>query len=160
VPVSSDARGRARHQLPALGMMALALSASLLGCSTAVSHDNSGVPTATVGTAGIVCSNEQNLSKFISDFLDAYNAGLPGLADRFFVPPQTFQWYSEPPSRLGDAAYERSTVEAYLQRRHADGDHLTLARIASIHVRAGKAGVGFFVDRGGDRTQVQSLGRL
>lgn len=58
------------------------------------------------------------------------------LTDRYFAPDPVFQWYSEYPMRRGATSgqndpYDRSTLDAYLQRRHAEGDHLTLV---SLHV--------------------------
>jgi hypothetical protein len=84
----------------------------------------------------------------VSDFLSEYNAGTPGLADRFFAPAGGFQWYSEPPGRLGEAAYVRSTLAAYLARRHAEGDHLTVVSVQLNGVVAGVGNLGFSVARG------------
>jgi hypothetical protein len=106
-----------------------------------------------------VCTSESALAGWISEFLNAYNAGKSSLADQFFAPSPDFQWYSEPPNRLHDAAYDRSTLNAYLAQRHVDGDHLTLERVSLSGDPVGGVGnFGFVVVRG--TTPLQSKGAI
>jgi hypothetical protein len=106
-----------------------------------------------------VCSSETGVAGQITAFLNSYNTGKPGMTDQFFAPAPAFQWYSEPPSRLHDAAYDRSSLTAYLAQRHAEGDHLTLASVSlSGAPVGGTENFGFIVLRGS--TQLQSKGAI
>jgi len=64
----------------------------------------------------------------VDSFVRAYNAGEPGITDRFFAGAERFEWYSENPYRLNDDAYNRSTLDSYLAMRHAEGHHLELTQ--------------------------------
>jgi hypothetical protein len=81
-----------------------------------------------VREAGL-CESADAMSNKVRSFLAAYNDGEPGLVDRFFAPPGAFQWYSEYRLRQGAAAYDRSTLKAYLTGRHARGDRLRLVSL-------------------------------
>ena len=85
----------------------------------------------------------------ISEFIDAYDRGETGLADRFFARAPSFQWYSEQPVREGAPAYDRTTLESFLTQRHADGDRLTVVSVEFNSVRGGFGNFGFVLDRGG-----------
>jgi hypothetical protein len=114
---------------------------------------------AAPSTAGSdICADPDRTRGFVSEFITAYNDGQAGLADRFFAPVPAFQWYSEQPRREGAAAYDRSTLEAYLNQRHADGDRLTLVSVQLNFVGGGVASFGFVLARGG--TQLPSKGAL
>ncbi len=137
----------------------MAFAWSLTSCSTTAPATASTPAHATASSADPVCTSESALALRISEFLDAYNAGKSGLADQFFAPTPDFQWYSEPPNRLHDAAYDRSTLNAYLARRHADGDHLTLQRVSLSGGPVGGIGnFGFVVVRGS--TPLESKGAI
>ena len=82
------------------------------------SHGSLREPPAPAG-----CSGEA-VRRLADEFLRAYTGGEPGLTDRFFAPAGKFQWYSEPPGRLNAHAYDRSTLDGYLARRHGEGDKL------------------------------------
>jgi hypothetical protein len=99
---------------------------------------------------GDICEDPDRVRGLISEFISAYNNdGQAGLADRFFAPAPAFQWYSEQPRREGTAAYDRSTLEAYLRQRHADGDQLTLVSVQFSGVRGGIGNFAFVLDREG-----------
>lgn len=103
------------------------------------------------------CAGDR-IQRLVSDFLTDYNSGTAGLADRYFAAAPSFQWYSEPPSRLSGAAYDRTTLEAYLQGRHAEGDRLTLASLQPNAVKDNIGNFGFVVRRG--VTDLQSKGAV
>jgi len=138
-------------RLVAIGM----LLPSLAGCSSTSKLRNS--PPVSQITGG-VCDNVDALSHLLSDFLSSYNAGQPQLVDRFFAPVPAFRWYSEPPMRLGEAAYARDTLEGYLARRHAEGDHLTLVSVKLSGTRLGVGNFGFVVRR--SATELSSKGAV
>lgn len=65
-------------------------------------------------------------------FVHAFNArNMPAL-DRVFAPADSFNWYSagKPGTRLGDAAYDRSTLMAYFRARQRQGEQLRLVWIS------------------------------
>jgi hypothetical protein len=141
-------------------MIALAaLVLSLASCTGTTPTPVKPRATPTVGSSDLVCTSEAALAGRISEFLNAYNAGASGLTDQFFAPAPAFQWYSEPPNRLHDAAYDRSSLAAYLAQRHADGDHLTLESVSlSGDPVDGIGNFGFVVVRGS--TPLQSKGAI
>src|SRR5438067_2785869 len=105
-----------------------------------------------------ICAYPEQVRALITEFIDAYDQGETGLADRFFATGPAFQWYSEQPLREGSPAYERSTLEAYLRQRHADGDRLTVMSVQINSVSSGHGNFGFVLDRAG--TQLPSKGAL
>lgn len=107
-------------------------------------------------TGSDVCA--QQIRPLVSEFIDGYNAGQLGLADRFFAPAPRFEWYSERPLRQSPSAFDRSTLETYLRQRHADGDRLTLVGLQVHFVGGGEGNFSFVLDRSG--TQLQSKGVL
>lgn len=105
-----------------------------------------------------MCASPEQVRTLISEFINGYDNGQPGLADRFFATAPDFQWYSEQPLREGASAYDRSTLEAYLRQRYADGDRLAVVSVQFNSVRGGIGNFGFLIDRGG--TQLLSKGAL
>ncbi|TMG63721.1 MAG: hypothetical protein E6H87_01005 [Chloroflexi bacterium] len=105
-----------------------------------------------------ICAYPEQVRALITEFIDAYDQGETGLADRFFATGPAFQWYSEQPLREGSPAYDRSTLEAYLRQRHADGDRLTVVSVQFNSVSSGHGNFGFVLDRAG--TQLPSKGAL
>lgn len=139
-------------------LLAVAGCPLLSSCSTPT-RTPPATASATVNAGDLVCTSEAALAVRISEFLNAYNTGMSGLADKFFAPAPDFQWYSEPPNRLHDAAYDRSTLAAYLAQRHAEGDHLTLESVSLSGDPVGGVGnFGFVVVRGS--TPLQSKGAI
>ncbi len=132
---------------------------SVASCSATTPAPTKTTASATATSGDLVCTSEAALAGRISEFLDAYNAGKSGIADQFFAPAPDFQWYSEPPNRLHDAAYDRSTLGADLAQRHAEGDHLTLERVSLSGDPVGGIGnFGFLVVRGS--TPLSSKGAI
>jgi len=114
------------------------------------------IPTAPASTD--ICADPEQVRVLITEFIDAYDQGETGLADRFFATGPAFQWYSEQPLREGSPAYDRSTLEAYLRQRHADGDRLSVVSVQFSSVSSGHGNFGFVLDRAG--TQLPSKGAL
>ena len=82
-------------------------------------------------------------------FVAAFNArNLPAL-DRIFAPAKSFNWYSTgaPGTRLGPAAYDRSTLMAYFKARHRQGEKLRLVRFRGNGNSNGYAHFQFFIER-------------
>ena len=98
-----------------------------------------------------ICADPDQVRALIAEFVDGYNKGLTGLADRYFAAAPDFQWYSEQPLRDGASAYDRTTLEAYLRQRHADGDQLSVVNVEFNSVRGGSGNFGFVLDRSGTR---------
>jgi hypothetical protein len=71
--------------------------------------------------------------RLVRSFVAAFNAGNARAVDRLFAPEPAFQWLSAigPDGRAGKRAEDRSTVGAYIRRRHRRHDHLTLVRFGS-----------------------------
>lgn len=115
------------------------------------------LPSATAG-APDPCASVARLQVVVVAFLTDYNAGRTGLADRFFAPEPAFEWYSERTLRQGSAAFERSTLESYLQQRRADGDMLTLVTLEMNFVRDGVGNFGSVFKRGS--VEIQSKGAI
>jgi hypothetical protein len=63
----------------------------------------------------------------------AFNQGDTTALNALVAPPGRFQWFSAPgpDARQGDAAYHRSTLAAYVRKRHRHHEHLTLRRIST-----------------------------
>jgi hypothetical protein len=78
--------------------------------------------------ASTVCEPDALTSR-ARNFVEAYDQGEAGLADRFFAPAGRFQWYSENDLRQGPEAYDRSTLDGYLTLRQQQGDHLELVNV-------------------------------
>jgi hypothetical protein len=136
-------------------MSTVALVASVCIGPPAV-REPTGSPSQLPSPAGEVCA--QQIRPLVAEFIDGYNAGQLGLADRFFAPAPRFEWYSERPLRQSPSAFDRSTLETYLRQRHADGDRLTLVGLQVHFVGGGAGHFSFVLDRGG--TQLQSKGVL
>ncbi len=140
------------------GVVALGFALVLLGLPASLrGPQDSSAPTPSQSVGGS-CGDPEKIRSLISKFLDEYDKGQPGLADRFFAPAPNFQCYSERPRRQSDAALDRSTLEAYLLQRHADGDRLTLVNVQVSGVRSGIGNFGFMVER--DGSQLLSKGAL
>jgi hypothetical protein len=104
--------------------LAVALACVLAGCTA-----RSTPRPAAVSFASTICAHPDRVVGKVRAFVAAYDAGQSGLAERFFAPAPRFRWYSEPGRREGSAAYDRSTLDAYLARREASGDDLELVRV-------------------------------
>jgi len=109
-------------------------------------------------TSADICADPEQVRVLVAEFIDAYDQGETGLADRFFATGPAFQWYSEQPLREGSPAYDRTTLEAYLRQRHADGDRLSVVSVQFSGVRSGYGNFGFILDRAG--TRLPSKGAL
>jgi hypothetical protein len=124
-----------------------ALACLLAGCTGASPTEGAGPRPAAVTFARTTCDEPGGVAGRVGAFVDAYDRGEQGLADRFFAPAGRFRWYSEPGLRQGPAAYDRSTLDAYLTRREQAGDHLELVSVRpsgdggdfSFTVRRGEA---------------------
>jgi hypothetical protein len=90
----------------------------------------SGSTTAESSTPGGPNCSPDAVGAIVDSFVTAYNGGQTGLTDRFFAEPDRFQWYSENHYRNNDEARDRSTLEAYLARRHSEGHRLELTHFA------------------------------
>jgi hypothetical protein len=115
-------------------------------------------PGAKAGATNDICANSDQVRALVSEFIDGYDKGQAGLADRYFATAPDFQWYSEQPLREGAPAYDRTTLEAYLRQRHAAGDQLSVVSVEFNSVRGGIGNFGFVLDRGG--TRLPSKGAL
>jgi hypothetical protein len=141
-----DGPGHALLVMTPRGLSNLALAA-VLGLGGLSCTSTNGPPSPPSPSASpAFCESEDATRSFVTAFLDDYNAGRPGLADRFFADETLFKWYSERPGRFRTPAYYRSTLEAYLLQRHSEGDHLSLV---SVHLSDGKGNFSFVVSRNG-----------
>ena len=85
----------------------------------------------------------------VQRFVRAFNArNLPAL-DRAFSPAASFNWFSTdaPGSRLGPAAYDRSTLMPYFRARHRAGEQLRLVRFSGGGNSNGYAHFGLAIER-------------
>jgi hypothetical protein len=85
---------------------------------------------------GAYSCTAEGVTGFVESFVLAYNEGAPDLADRFFAGPDRFQWYSENAYRNNEAAYDLSTLDAYLASRHAAGHRLVINGLYFVEYRA------------------------
>ena len=71
--------------------------------------------------------------RLVRSFVTAFNAGNSRAVDRLFAREPAFQWFSAigPDSRAGKEAEDRSTLAAYIRKRHRHHDHLTLVGFGS-----------------------------
>lgn len=71
--------------------------------------------------------------RLVRSFVAAFNAGNARAVDRLFAPEPAFQWLSAlgPDGRAGKRAEDRSTIGAYIRRRHRRHDHLILVGFGS-----------------------------
>ena len=112
-----------------VGALACALAACTSTSPPFAAQGTTAQRTAATSFAPTVCDDPQGVTGRVRAFVDAYDRGEQGLADRFFAPAGRFRWYSEPGLRQGSAAYDRSTLEAYLTRREQAGDQLELVGV-------------------------------
>jgi hypothetical protein len=72
--------------------------------------------------------------QLVRSLVAAFNAGNARAVNRLVAPEPAFQWFSAigPDERLGKRAEDRSTLGAYIRRRHRRHDDLTLVRFGSI----------------------------
>ena len=77
--------------------------------------------------------------QLVRSFVTAFNAGNSRAVSRLFAPEPAFQWFSAigPDQRIGKPAEDRSTIGAYIRRRHRHHDHLTLVRFGSKNEQGG-----------------------
>jgi hypothetical protein len=82
------------------------------------------------------------VSALVRRFAAAFNRGDRGRLRTVFADEPEFRWYSTdaPGKRLNAAAADRSTLGAYLARRHARGEQLALQR---VQVNGNTRGPGF-----------------
>jgi hypothetical protein len=133
--------------------------ASISVCALAVVATGIAAPASSGGPAFAAGCAPKDVAGFVLHFLDAYNAGVPASADRFFAPATGedliedakdgelgFQWYSVSGSigqRIDGEARNRATLSAYFAQRHEERERLDLFAI-SLNYRTGLAhGVGF-----------------
>jgi hypothetical protein len=85
-----------------------------------------GTRAATARSTGHACSSDA-VASVVRSFLSAYSAGNAAAVDRLFAREPAFQWFSMrgPQARLGRKAYDRSTIRAYVLRRHRHHERLT-----------------------------------
>jgi hypothetical protein len=107
---------------------AVLLPAAVLVAACTAEHE--AAPRAAASTTTI-CGSHQALTSRVRAFVEAYDRGERGLADRFFARAPVFQWYSERGLRQGAAAYDRSTLDAYLTGRERQGDRQDLLDVTS-----------------------------
>ena len=141
-----------------VGVLIVLLFAALLQPNAPSPNVRAPEQTPTPAASADICADPEQVQRLIVEFIDAYDQGQAGLADRFFATGQAFQWYSEQPLREGTPAYDRSTLDAYLRQRHADGDRLTVVSVQFNSVSSGHGNFGFVLDRGG--TKLPSKGAL
>lgn len=63
--------------------------------------------------------------------IKAWNAGNARAVDRLFAPAPAFKWFSMggPQDRRGKDAEKRSTIRAYVRKRHRRHDRMTLVMV-------------------------------
>ena len=83
--------------------------------------------------------------------IKAWNAGNAGAVDRLFAPTPAFKWFSMggPEDRRGKDAEKRSTIRAFVRKRHRRHDRLTLVMV--------QGNVHFFVRRRADDYHPRNL---
>ena len=81
----------------------------------------------------------------------AWNAGNAGAVDRLFAPTPAFKWFSMggPEDRRGKDAEKRSTIRAFVRKRHRRHDRMTLVMV--------QGNVHFFVRRRADDYHPRNL---
>lgn len=95
---------------------------------------NSGSNSTATESQGISTCSEPGTKKALRGFVSAYNRGNSGKLDQLFDGEPGFEWYSSgaPGSRVGRAAFRRSTLIAYFEDRHEHGDRMRLLRFGHI----------------------------
>jgi len=99
--------------------------------TTTVLHDGSG------------CTTE-GVAALVRALIKAFDAGNAGAVDRLFAPKPAFKWFAMggPDGRRGKDAEKRSTIRAYVRKRHRHHDRWTLVKV--------QGNVGFFIRRRAD----------
>ena len=108
-----------------------ATTATTTTIATTTLHDGSGCTPAGVAV-------------LMRALIKAWNAGNAGAVDRLFAPTPAFKWFSMggPEDRRGKDAEKRSTIRAFVRKRHRRHDRLTLVMV--------QGNVHFFVRRRAD----------
>src|SRR2546423_231380 len=72
--------------------------------------------------------------RLVRSLVAAFNTGNAAAVDRLMAPEPAFRWFSAigPDRRFGKEAEDRSTLRAYIRKRHRHRDHLTLMGFGSI----------------------------
>jgi hypothetical protein len=75
----------------------------------------------------------QATTRVVHAVVRAFNRGDTAALNTLVAPAGRFQWFSAPgpDARLGPAAYRRSTLAAYVRKRHRHHEQLTLRRIST-----------------------------
>jgi hypothetical protein len=95
-----------------------------------------GWPTHTTSSTRCPATTQVQL---VRSLVAAFNAGNARAVNRLVAREPAFQWFSAigPDERIGKAAEDRSTLPAYIRRRHRHHDHLTLVRFGSKDEQGG-----------------------
>jgi hypothetical protein len=95
-----------------------------------------------VALVASACTATETRATF-NRFVVAYNAGDSTALDALFAPEPAFQWYSSnaPGARIRAAAFRRSTLARYFERRHAQSDRL---RVLSFRFNGAERQLGHF----------------
>ena len=95
-----------------------------------------GGPTPTTSSTRCPATTQVQL---VRSLVAAFNAGNARAVNRLVAPEPAFQWFSAigPDERIGKRAADRSTLAAYIRRRHRHHDHLTLVRFGSENEQGG-----------------------
>ncbi len=114
-----------------MALIAALIACVVLGVGCSSSQTTSPGPSATLSpapTATCTRYTPEATQLVITAFLDAYNAGAPGVTDRFIAPAEQFQWYGAPGRQFPDdpVSTDRRTLPAYFAAQHAKGDKLEL----------------------------------
>jgi hypothetical protein len=123
-----------RVRLAAGAAAAALFAAGIVSGTLEAAPSRHGQDTTTTTTAtlrdGSGCTPE-GVAVLVRALIKAFNAGNAGAVDRLFAPKPAFKWFAMggPHGRAGKDAEKRSTIRAYVRKRHRRHDRLTLVKV-------------------------------
>jgi hypothetical protein len=85
-----------------------------------------------IGASGAQCSASATKT-LVREFVRGYNRGRVRLINRLWAPEPRFEWFSTGPpgARIGDRAYDRTTLAAYFRSRVRAHERLRLVKLGA-----------------------------
>lgn len=133
-----------------LAVLSMVLSIVLLiGASCESGGEASGTESAPTATEDS-CS-EALAVRLVEQYIEAYNRGETGLADRFFAQGDAFEWYSHQPARVSMQRsedptadpYDRNSLDDFLAAQHATGERFTSVKVSDVRLNSASQALSF-----------------
>jgi hypothetical protein len=116
---------------------------AVVGCAgSGHSVTQGGAKLMEASVTGRTCSAALT-KRIVRGVVQAFNSGDTRMLNRLVAPPPKFQWFSAPgpQARFGPAAYRRSTLSEYVQRRHQRHERIVILSVGTSDQADGNFGL-------------------